>query len=185
MSLVLTAEAGGGVKLDPGTYPVVCMDVKEDRLDNSQFGNGDVIRFVLEVVDVLDENGEPVQLDAIANRKLTPKSKLWGWLEAFGLKVAVGAKVNIEDAVGREAFAIVIEKEGSQGGSFARIESIVPAPSRKPAGDPKDMPISEWWALVRSKGHDTSGARDKAVELFGKEPKDLSGEERAAVLAAL
>jgi hypothetical protein len=185
MSLLLTAEEGG-TKLDPGTYPVKCMDVKEDKLANSQFGNGEVIRFDLEVIDVLDEDGNPITLDGIANRKLTPGSKLWKWLEAFGLKMAVGERVDIEQIVGRQAFAVVVSREGAKGGTFARIENLVPAPSSTAAAGPvEEMEISAWWALVRSEGFNTSDGRNKAEELFKKEPKDLNGIQRAEVLTAL
>ena len=105
------------------------MDLKETTLENPQFGNGDVIRFLLEAVDVFDQDGNPIELDGIANDLLTPLSKLTRWLGAFGLTSEPGEEIDMEQAIGREAMAVIINVPGKDGtGAFARISDIVPLP---------------------------------------------------------
>lgn len=164
MTLVRKASQGGGVHIDPGTYHIRCMDAREDHLDNSQFGSGDVIRFDLEAVDMVMPDGNPVQLDAIANDRLTPKSKLWGWLEAFGLKVEVGSDIDIDDVVGREAYAVVVDKASEQGGVFSKVDNLIPLPKTGARSMPGAAPPLE---VVRSDGSVNLIAFWKALDAAG------------------
>ena len=165
-------------------YTVWCMDVAADILEDAAFGDGSIIRFDLECRDRLDEEGNPTQLDAIANDKLTPKSKLTRWLDAFGVKVATGDEIDIEEAVGRACQARVVKKIDAAGKDtgFSKIDDLLPLPNSRKADGP--MTLSDWWAAMREKGHDTGAAKGQCVDKYGKEPKDLSIEERAEVLAS-
>ncbi len=143
---VLKATEGEGVKIEPGIYAVTCFDAKEDKLDNSKFGDGHVIRLDLEIASELDNNENPVRLDAIANFKLTPSSKLWEWAEAFGCTPVLGDDFDTDCLIGKQAQAVVInkasEKEG--GGTFSRVDKIVPMPkgSRGNGGSaPKEVSV--------------------------------------------
>src|SRR5262245_15238623 len=125
MPLTRTPTQGASKHVEPGTYRVMCMALKEDQIENSEFGGRDVIRFTLRLTEVVDENADPVDLDAIANDKLTPKSKLWAWLTGFGLKLDMGTPCNIEACIGREAYAVIIDnlKDGT---AFSKVEDIIP-----------------------------------------------------------
>ena len=125
---VLQATAGGGAKVSAGGHHVVCTNTAADKLENSQFGTGEVIRFTLTVLDEQDAEGNEVELDAIANYKLTPKSKLWGWCAAFGVAPEVGKSFDTSQLHGLEAMAVVIDKPGDDGGVFSRVDEIVPLP---------------------------------------------------------
>lgn len=163
MPLLRTPVQGGGVHIDPGTYKVRCMDVKPDHLDNSQFGTGDVIRFSLETEVLNPADGNPVTLDAMANDRLTPKSKLWGWLTAFGMKLDFSVDCDIEEAVSREAYAVVVDQPGKEGGVFSRVEDIIPLPKSQ-------MPPK---SAAKDDGEPDFDAFWKAVRAMGKESKDL------------
>lgn len=185
MPLVRKATAGGGLQLEPGMYTVWCMNVRPDQLESTYEGStGEIIRFDLECRDRLDEEGNPVQLDAIASDKLTPKSKLTRWLDALGLKVATGEEVDIEQVVGQQCQARVVAKLDNTGKEtgFTKVDDLLPLPNSHRRNGP--MTLSDWWGAMREKGHDASNAKAKAVEMYGKEPKDLLVEERAEVLAS-
>ena len=183
--------------LDPGTYKVRLMDLKEATLENPQFGNGDVIRFVLETVDVVDGEGNPIELDGIANDKLSPMSKLTRWLSAFGVTSKPGEEVDMEDAVDREAMAVIVNKPGKDGtGAFPRIEDLVPLPktgngrTARPTEPPVTtdgavMEIGDWWALTRQEGFERIAVIEKSKVMFGEEPPNISPAERTALLEEL
>ena len=164
MTLIRHATASGGTKIPPGTYRVLLMDLKEDLLENALYGNGNVIRFELEVCQHVDVSGNPIQLDALANDKLTPKSKLWGWLEAFGLHPEVEDDVDMEAAVGQEALAVVENVPGKDGtGEFSRVANIIPLPANIPIRDP-----------VRADGEPDFDAFWKRIRAAGFERKDVA-----------
>ena len=176
MALYATAKEPAP-QVEAGSYTVKCMDIKEDTIENSQF-NPDVYRLSLETEDVLTQEGNPVRLDAICSRTLSPKSKLWRWLTAFGMTPEVGKRIDLEDVVERSALAIVINKE-SEGGVFSRVDDIVPLPSRRraAAGEQEDD-ISAWWKRTRDAGIDRMDAMATSEEMFGKAPAVLTTEER-------
>lgn len=169
--------------LPPGTYQVQLMELQSDTLENTR--NPDVWRFLLETRDVLDPTGNPYKIDGVASQKLTPKAKAWEWFTALGLNLQPGIVLDLENAVGNECLAVVTNKPGRDGtGSFARVDSLIPMPGRRAQQAPADD-IGSWWAEVRGAGPTVKEATDKAVELYGKEPKDCTVLERVAVLQAL
>lgn len=128
MPLVVTAGNGGSAKLDPDTYHVACIGVREDRIENDKFGHPEKVRFDLEVKGVIDpETGLPAVIDAMCNKVLSPKSNLWRWCEAFGLKPELGKPLDLESARGCEVFAIVAQVE-SDAGAFSRVTDLMPMP---------------------------------------------------------
>src|SRR3970282_408727 len=88
---------GGDVPdLEPGTYTATCTAVKEDVLENPQFGDGAIVRIYMTLDDVVDLDGELVTLDAIANAKVSPKSKLTRWAEALGRAIDFDSETEFE-----------------------------------------------------------------------------------------
>lgn len=154
---VLKAQAGGGVHVPPGSYEVLCTATRLDKIDNSKFGNGDVVRLDLQIVDVLDENGDYIELDAIANQRLTPKSKLWEWATAFGLPPVLNQNFDTDALVGRTAQALIIDKV-EDGATFSRVDKIFPARASQSApaaaatsnGDGPDF--DGFWRRVKAGG---------------------------------
>ena len=184
MALKRTMEEGGGLKLDPGTYPVTCFDVRAEKLDKFTFGDGRVIRFILEVDDTVDEDGGPVYLDPIANDKLTPKSKLTEWLNAFGVAAAVGEAVDLESCIGKRALAVIGIKPGKDGsGEFSSVDSILPAQKAKAAPSTvAEMSIGDWWKHTRELGIERAALIQASEDIYSAEPKDLTGDQRAELL---
>lgn len=169
--------------LDAGTYTVQLMDLVETTLENPQYGNGDVIRFALETTDVVDEEGNPVQLDGIANDKMTPMSKLSRWLSAFGVSAKPGEDVDMEEAIGKQAMAVIVLKPGKDGtGAFPRIDDLVPLPrsgGRAAPAAPAATDISAWWKQTRDAGLKRDDVLKTSNEMFGAEPAELAPEDRA------
>lgn len=128
MALVVraTASAGGVHVGPPGLYDAVISDVKQDHLAESKFGTGDIIRFYAKLHDVMDADGDPVIIDAIANLLLTPMSKLWSWLEALGVSPEVGYDIDIESVVGKPCVLSIIDNV-KDGTTFSRVDGIFPA----------------------------------------------------------
>lgn len=182
---VLQAKASEGPKLDAGTYEVICADATTDQLPNPQFGDGNVLRLKLQVVDMVNPDGSDVVLDAIANLKLSPMSKLWGWIEAFGFKLEVGQDFDTDQLKGLNAYAVVGQREGQDGALWPRVESIIPLPKQRASSTSAASNVSGWWAYIREEGFTVKEATDKAEELYDKHPKDMSPDEREAVFTAL
>lgn len=131
MALPIHANASGGTVHvgPPGLYDVVIAGVKKDEL-TSTFGTNDVCRFQCRLLQVLDSDGEPVVIDAIANWLLSPMSKLWAWLENLGMHPQVGFDLDLEDAIGRQAVASIIDGTSSKDGSlFSKVDALY-APKR-------------------------------------------------------
>jgi len=131
-----------GPKLDAGTYEMICTRVREDTIQNPQFGNGDVIRFTLQTTDVVDEDGGPIELEAMANDSLTPNSKLTKWLTAFGVGIPEDADTDLEKVVGRKCLVNVEIVDRGDKGEWNRITELLAPPrsqsarraSREPVG---------------------------------------------------
>lgn len=115
----------------PGLYDAVVTDVKQDHITGGQFGSGDVARFFFRVSDVMDQAGDPVIIDAIANLLLSPMSKLWSWLENLGLRPEVGVEQDLEEAVGRLCVLSVIDNV-RDGVTYSRVDGIFPARQAQP-----------------------------------------------------
>ena len=184
MSLVRTAKQAQVSNVPPGTYQVRCMEVAADVLDNPQFGTGDVIRFDLEVVDKLGADGNPLTIDAIANDRLTPKSKLWGWLEAFGITPEINGDLDIEEVVGREALARIVQKEGSE---FTRVDALIPLPtaSKSPAKATGEPDFDAFWKQVRAMGKEQADVKALLPNGNMLAMQDMKGDDLVALIEKL
>lgn len=114
-----------GPKLEAGTYLMTCTGIEETEIPNSQF-DPRVYRVRLRTDDVVDPDGLPIDLDAIASRKLTPGSKMTGWLKAFGIGWNPGP-IDLEQIIGRQCMALV-EVQVKETGEYARVKELMPPP---------------------------------------------------------
>lgn len=172
--------------IEPGTYQVRLMNLTETQIENPQFGNGDVIRFAFECVDVVDTEGNPVELDGIANDILTPESKLTKWLAALGVTAKPGEGLDMEDAVGRECLAEIVHRPGKDGsGAFPRIDKLVPLPRSSRAAPTAAPDISAWWKETRDAGFKRDDVMKASNEMFGAEPAELAPEDREELMERL
>lgn len=133
MSTKRTMEEPKFKNIDPGTYPVTCVAVRPDTLENPQYGDGSVIKFKLEFDGLEDDDGEPLTREAMAGDYLTPGSKLTRYLFAFGITADIGGEVDIDDAVNRQALAVVGKKtKGDK--VYDTINDLIPAPKARTNG---------------------------------------------------
>lgn len=184
MPVIAVTAGGSKVELADGTYPVQVSEVIEDTIENPQFGNGDVVRIILLVDGVLQPDGEETHLDAIANMKLTPKSKLWGWVTAFGLELVVGSEFDTDALVGRSALARIENDVKEDGSTWPRVRDIFPAVVKPAAGSltkPDGKPdYNAFWARVKAIGKTKADVDALAVSVPGRSVAELE-----AVLARL
>lgn len=180
MPLLVTAKQPTS-KLDAGTYTAVCTGIIEDTMPESKFTN-DIYRFYFDVDDLLDEEGNQATTDAISSRTLSPKSKLWGWLIAFGLRPEVGKVIDIEEVVGKHVMLVVTP---SDSGEYNRVSNIVPLPKGKangaaPGGDvlTEASALANWMDEIRAIGYTTKEIIDFCQSKFGRKPNELSASER-------
>lgn len=124
--------------LDAGTY-----GIELARIGDPQDGDfGRFIRLTFKVRDAADweplfsSNGDEFELDAQASYKLGQKTKLRGWVEALlGRPLESGEELDLDSLVGKRALAGIIQREGTQGGTFNNIATIAPLPKKRaPAG---------------------------------------------------
>lgn len=186
MSLVRTAKESTVTTVPPGTYHVRCIEVRPDQLENPQFGDGAVIRFELEVVDQLAPDGSALVIDAIANDRLTPKSKLWGWLEAFGITPQINGDVDIEACVYREAMARIVKKPESE---FTRVDELFPLPSNmaKPSASKADgePDFTGFWAQIKAMGKSNADVIPLLPSKKLTDMPEMSGADLVAILEKL
>ena len=107
MSRIPVSKGSGEMpEIEPGVYKAVCTRVKDDVIDNAQYGDGSIVRLYLQITDQFDGEGDPIELDAMASRKISPKSKLTRWAEALGRSIDFedpNEDLDTEELVGRES----------------------------------------------------------------------------------
>ena len=171
------------MEIEDGTYPITCLEVHDDKLPNPQFGSGDIVRLILSIDNVYDAEGELIQLDAIANRKMSPKSKLMAWAEAFGLKPELGTEFETEQLIGMEALAIIRHEEKEDGSSWPKIKEIVPVmsiPKSQSIARPDGrVDFTAFWKMAKEKGLSREQLTKKAK---GRSIGSLDATELAALL---
>ncbi|MFQ5813000.1 MAG: hypothetical protein ACE5I2_07410 [Anaerolineae bacterium] len=131
MARIMNTEAGG-VDIQDGTYLAELRKLEDLELDGSRYGGGirQGLKFYFDLPELMTEDGLPVELTAIATaEKLSPKTKLWSWVEALAdTKLEQGQSVNLDALVGRRALAAVVNELGEDGTRWARIKSLVAQP---------------------------------------------------------
>lgn len=171
------------MELENGTYAMTVKDVREDKIENPQFGDGTVVRIDIELDDMVMPDGEPVELDAMANAKLSPKSKLGLWIAALGFEIKVGQEFDLDDLKGAQGL-VVVENEHKDDVDWPRIVNIVAAPKSgaavslsKPDGKPD---FTVFWTKVKELGKSKTD-----VDALGVAVPTLSVAQLEAVLARL
>ncbi len=159
MPLIARME-GGNSPLEAGTYAVMCTDIKPDYLENSQY-DPNVYRFTLETTEVLDSDSRGIELTAISSRKLTPNSKLTRWVTALvGHIPEIGGEIDLEEVVGKHCLMVVVMRKSEQGGEFARVDDLIPAPKRATRTAPE---VSTKLAQTRSRTPEQQIAIDESA----------------------
>lgn len=195
MPLLATAKVPTS-KLEVGSYTVLCTGIIEDALPESKF-NPEVYRLLFDVEGVKDEEGNQATTDAICSRTFSPKSKLWGWLVAFGLKPEVGKVMDLESVIGRRCMAVV-----EANGDYTRVGNLVPLPRGSQPTNVDDVPfdtdappladalheaaaLADWTEQLRGIGYSTKEIIDHAKAKTGKALRDLSAAERDELMAEM
>jgi hypothetical protein len=131
--MALTLTASDYTVVDDGEYPAkfTGYDARE-----TQFGDAVIMSF-----ELMDEEHHGITVSGMASQKLSPKSKLRGWIEGMlGRALAVGENVNIDALIGSKVM-LYITTEDTDKGMFNRIEKIrVP---KKKAAKPAPKPVVE------------------------------------------
>ena len=198
MSLLATPKVPTS-KIPVGSFIATCTGIIEDTIENSQY-NPEVYRFYFDVDGKKDDEGNQATTDAISSRAFSPKSKLWGWLEAFGLQPEVGKVMDLESVVGRKVMIVV-----KQHGEYTRVEELVTPPegmnsqhaSTANVGDVPfdDAPkpaladelaeaaaLASWFEEVKAIGYTTKEILDHCKAQYnGRLPKELTADERVAL----
>lgn len=169
----VTAKESKSVNLEPGTYEVICIKTEEAYLEKPQFGDGHVVRITMNTTDEVDEDGELIELSTIANFTLTPKSKLWGIFEAFGIKPTLGQDLDTDLMVGKRAFAVTGQKPRDDGSHWVTVEALIPPLTKKELGSltkpDGTTDFAVFWKMAEQQGFiDKDELRAKAGKPMGQ-----------------
>jgi hypothetical protein len=120
--------------VDAGTYPARVADVVLD--ENGQFGPQ-----VKAVFELLDEEAAGKTLVGWASAKLSPKSKLYGWVSALlfrGKGIPEGyAVVDTDTLKGQECILVVGVEQKPDGSAYNKVKDVLPMkPTRGAAPRP-------------------------------------------------
>lgn len=189
MSLMVEATEGKP-QLSAGTHTLKCISIENDEIESLR--EPAVWRFTFVCEDEFDPNGNPIEIDGIASRYLSPLSKAWGWCEALGMKLEVGKRHDLEGAVGGVALGKVIHKASANGAKYARLDELIPLPKgAAPTPTPGDndvpfdaeppaesSPLNDWLTAMRGVGFSTKEIIDLCKSRFEKLPRELSDLQR-------
>ena len=185
----MRAETGGGPKIEPGLYAVTCTAVHDETLPNPQYGTGEIIRFDFTFDEVMDADGEPAMLDAIASKRLTPKSKLWEWSESLlNRELKIDDEIDTDEFMACQAMVQVIIDTKADGSQWSKIDKVLPMP--KQGASKAEVPmesrsISDWWVALRSLGFTRQDVMEASNKLFEREPAELKVEQRRQLVVSL
>jgi len=134
MSRKMIAQAGG-LDIEDGTYRVKLVDL-EDAEGEWQGNKNKLYKWHWELPDLPNDDGGVTETSDLTSRLLGPKSNLWARYEALmGLTLEVGAEIDIDDMIGKEAQASFAHKTSKgEPSTFSRIQDVIPLPK---TGKPK------------------------------------------------
>lgn len=130
----MRAEAGGGLQIGDGTYLLRLVAVEEIEIDTARYekARGVIpgVRFHFVVPEVLGEDGEPGPLDGRCTaEKLTPRTKLWAWVEALtGCPLEPDTDIDLDALVSCEAMGSIVNEPDENGIMWPRIKTLVALP---------------------------------------------------------
>lgn len=174
--------------IKPGVYEATCIRVKDDHLDNAQFGDGDVVRIFMQFDELYDSEGEQVVLDAIANRVISPKAKLTRWAEALGSPIDFDSldEFETEQLLGGEALVKVVRKDAA---SWPRIDEITARPTKgakpTPAKADGEPDFTAFWAQVKVLGKTKDDVQALLPNRNMLAMQDMSGADLVELLERL
>jgi hypothetical protein len=173
----ITAE-GGGIDIQDGTYLLEVTTIEETTFEDSKFGKKGPqtsVKFTFDLPDVTDEDGSVISLTATASARLTPKTKLWGWVEALtGEQLQVGQTVNVDGLVGCRALGLIATEAKEGGTKWTGIKALMPLPKE---GKPKAV-VSQadpWEGFREPTGDISWGDVAVYIKKEGLTPLDLAG----------
>lgn len=97
MPLTVTATEAGGYELHEADewFDGTIVAIEETE---GQWGPG--LKWIIEIDGETHDDGNARETWAFCSQKLSPRSKLYGWLKGLGHDVEAGDTVNLEDFVG-------------------------------------------------------------------------------------
>jgi hypothetical protein len=130
----------GGVDIQDGTYKLTVLRIEETEFEDTKFGKGKQagVKFTFAVDEVLDEENQPIELTANATaERLTPKTKLWGWVEALrGQPWEQDQDVDLEELIACEAMGKIVNEPDADGIKWARVKELMALPTTQTASTP-------------------------------------------------
>jgi hypothetical protein len=104
--------------------------------EGDDYGYGPTIRFILLVDgDVNDETGEQRETWAMASQKLTPRSKLYGWIKGIDASLIPddGGTINLADLEGRRVDVMFEHGTKDDGTAKETVAKLRPSKVEAPA----------------------------------------------------
>ena len=141
MSFIVRA---GNPMTDPapeGLYPGVCVQVVDLGLVDTQWGTKHKCEIVFQIQEVNPKTSKRFEVSQKFNAVLTVGSSLRDFLEAWrGKKFSddEASGFDIDRLIGINAQVQVIHNIGKQGGVFANVNTILPAPKGAPVLVPEN-----------------------------------------------
>lgn len=172
MATVTPSSGGKAPVLDDDIYDVVCEDVIERTLEQpDQFGKTEKLEFRIKLIDVPDEDGEPVTLEPRCNKAWSERATLFKWALAFGIDADPTQTFDTDIFKGKRARAdIRTEAEGK----WPKVHDFLPMPKMrngKAQAKTEEPDIDGFWKRVRGAGY---AQRDVMLHLKLASMADLS-----------
>lgn len=164
-------EAGGLSLLDEGMYPAELLEIKDIETEY-----GDSLRWIFGIEGEETEEGEMPEVSGITSRRMSEKSKAFGWSSALsGIIPEVGDEVDLDDLIGM--MGQVELKTGSlrDGTEVSNVIDVKSLPKKKkgkkkPAEDEKK-------SKKKSKRKAKRAAEEEEEEEEEEGEEDWEGEE--------
>ena len=186
---IVQPSVGKAPKINDGTYPITCIGVNERTVDNDQFGNSEKLEFHMIIEGLVDEDGDPQELNPLINKKWNEKATLYEYAVAFGLKVDLKTPIDTDDFNGRQATAVI---ETAEEGKWPRITKLLKrgaaaaptAAEKATSGDTRDIlsftpdgdPVANlplFWGILHRHGINKKNVEDTYGPFAEIDPEQL------------
>lgn len=98
MPLTVTATESAGYELhEADEWFTGTIEAIEET--EGQWGPG--LKWIIHIDDETHDDGAPRETWAFCSQKLSPRSKLWGWLKALGYDVEAGDTIDLTEFLGK------------------------------------------------------------------------------------
>ena len=114
-------ESGSPIDIPSGVYGGTVAAIERAE---GQFYVGGQVKFVITVDGQVTADGEPVDIWAYANAKLSTKSKLWRWAKALGCPPVIGQAFDVERFTGLRC-GVLVEREETVEGVRCRVKELL------------------------------------------------------------